>query len=211
MKRCNTYAYGRDSLALIDIAAAFATAGGCARACVASAITSCLYNCTRRWWIKDQATHTGSYRTVRGETTQCTAAPEGGARTPSWEWVRGCIIAMCFATSATAQDVPSGQAVTLNEVLVDRVDQEAWVRFRFLTPEIARGAGAITYEQAQDDLAALCEAVARPYLVEYALGADVVVISLMDRAVPFGVSDPEATQFFETFRIQDDACVWQAF
>ncbi|MEO0670306.1 MAG: DUF6497 family protein [Pseudomonadota bacterium] len=147
-----------------------------------------------------------------GEYTHSTAAPEGGARTPSWEWVRGCVLCLSFvATVATAQDLPSGQTVTLDEVLIDQVGAEAWMRFRFLAPAIAGGEEGLGYAAVEGDFAVLCEDVARPYLAEFALEADVVVISLMDRTVPFGVADAEATQFFETFRVTDGACDWQEF
>ncbi|WP_299687680.1 DUF6497 family protein [uncultured Tateyamaria sp.] len=115
------------------------------------------------------------------------------------------------ATTATAQDLPSGQDVTLHEVLVDQVGAEAWLRFRFLAPSIVQSGDGVTYAAAEADFGVLCDAIARPYLTEFDLTADIVVISLMDRAVPFGTSDPDATQFFETFRVADDACVWQAF
>ncbi|MDH5531341.1 MAG: DUF6497 family protein, partial [Paracoccaceae bacterium] len=32
-----------------------------------------------------------------------------------------------------------------------------------------------------------------------------------DRVVPFGESDPEATQYFEAFSIADGTCIWEAF
>lgn len=132
--------------------------------------------------------------------------------TPRWEWVRGCVLTLLLATtSATAQDLPSGQSVTLSEVLVDQVGEEAWLRFRFLAPQIAQGEAQVTYAQAESDFAALCDAIAVPYLAEFDLSADVIVVSLMDREVPFGQSDQDAMQFFETFRIENSACVWMEF
>ena len=38
-----------------------------------------------------------------------------------------------------------------------------------------------------------------------------IVISLSDRAVPFGEADPEATQFFEAYRVEGGACIWEMF
>lgn len=158
--------------------------------------------------------HTGPYRIVRGEFTCCTAAPEGGAWDPLWDRVRGCALILglgIFPISAAAQDVPSGQAVTLDEVLVDAVGAEAWLRFRFLAPQIARDGGDVSFDAARDDLLHLCDTVALPYLSAYELSGDVIVISLMDRTVPFGTSDPEATQFFEAFRMRDGACLWDSY
>ncbi|WP_415403709.1 DUF6497 family protein [Tateyamaria sp. SN3-11] len=116
-----------------------------------------------------------------------------------------------MATPVWAQDVPSGQSLTLSEVLIDTVGSESWLRFRFLAPQIARDGGDITWADAEADFTHLCETTARPYLAQHNLAPDVIVITLMDRAVAFGQADPNATQFIEAFRIQDDACIWEAF
>ena len=34
---------------------------------------------------------------------------------------------------------------------------------------------------------------------------------LLSRAVPFGEAAPDATQFFEAYRVEGDACIWEAF
>lgn len=150
-------------------------------------------------------------RTVRWPSIARTAAPEGGALNWKQRWVRGCALVLLMASPALAQDVPSGQTITLNEVLIDEVNSESWLRFRFLAPQISRDVGDISYSAAEDDFAHLCDTVARPYLSEFDLAPDVVVIALMDRAVPFGQSDPDSTQFIEAFRIVDDTCSWEAF
>ncbi len=142
------------------------------------------------------------------------AAPEGGAGRRQWRGFRGCAFITAILTAplmATAQTVPSGQPLTLTEVLQDSVGNEAWLRFRFVAPQIAREAAAITYAQAEGDFVHLCDRVARPYMAEFALSADVIVITLMDRPVAFGTPDPEATQFIEAFRIVDNACIWDEF
>lgn len=126
-------------------------------------------------------------------------------------WVRGCVFFILLAGPITAQDVPSGQALSLHDVLVDVVGTESWLRFRFVAPQIAREGGDVSYAQAEPDFAHLCETVARPYMTEHDLDADVIVVALMDRPVPFGQSDASATQFIEAFRIAEDACIWEAF
>ncbi|MGC1502822.1 MAG: DUF6497 family protein [Sulfitobacter sp.] len=113
------------------------------------------------------------------------------------------------ASPALATDVPSGQPVELHEVLVDAVDSETWLRFRFIAPQIARDGAALEYDVVASDMMHLCTALALPYSVEYALAGDVIVISLADRVTEFGVPDPEATQFFEAFRPVDNTCIWE--
>ncbi len=114
------------------------------------------------------------------------------------------------ATSVQAIDVPSGQPVDLQEVLVDQMGNETWLRFRFIAPEIGREDGMIDYEAAGTDMNVLCDTLAIPYIAQYALTGDVIVISLADRAVEFGAVDPDATQFFEAYRLKNGTCIWEA-
>ena len=111
------------------------------------------------------------------------------------------------AGPALAIDVPSGQPLELQEVLVDTIDEETWLRFRFLAPQIAGDAGTVDYETAAQDMAHLCDTLAIPYIADYALTGDVIVISLADRPVAFGEADPDATQFFEAFTVENGLCI----
>ncbi|UWQ77872.1 DUF6497 family protein [Leisingera sp. S132] len=158
------------------------------------------------------------YQTARA-TCAAPAAPAGGARVTGG---RGCgylaaiPFALCALTAAAAEavPVPSGQPVTLAEVLLDEAPGQpggTWARFRFLAPQIARGSGTVSYEAAAPDMDHLCGTIALPYLAEHGLSAARVVISLSDRMVPFGAQDPEATQFFEAYRPEGAACIWEAF
>ena len=143
------------------------------------------------------------------------AAPAGGA---SASWCRGCGIAALISLwtvipAQASQDipVPSGQRLTLNEVFLDDAPGALWVRFRFLAPQIARDAGDVDFETAGPDMDFLCQSLALPYLAHHTLEPERVVISLSDRAVPFGEQDPAATQFFETYSLRDGVCIWEEF
>lgn len=107
--------------------------------------------------------------------------------------------------------VPSGQNVTLSEVLLDEAPGELWVRFRFVAPAITRETGSVSYDQAGPDMDHLCDELAMPYLTSHQITPARVVISLMDRPVVFGALDPAATQFFETYRPEDARCIWEEF
>lgn len=143
------------------------------------------------------------------------AAPAGGARPKGWG--RGCgfflaIFLYVFPAAAqTAVAVPSGQPVTLSEVLLDDAPGEVWARFRFVAPDIARDKGLIDYDTAAGDIDHLCQKLAIPYLDHHGLTVARIVISLSDRVVEFGVSNPEATQFFEAFRQDYGRCIWEEF
>ncbi len=102
--------------------------------------------------------------------------------------------------------LPSGQALRF----VERVDAGEIVHFRFVAPRIARAGGDISIAEAGGDMQVLCESFALPMLEGAAL-PERIVIALADREVPFGEANPEATQFFEAFRIEDGACIWEGF
>ncbi|UOA26370.1 DUF6497 family protein [Pseudosulfitobacter sp. DSM 107133] len=127
--------------------------------------------------------------------------------------LRAAVLTTLMATAAPlwAFDVPSGQVIDLQEVLIDDTSGTSILRFRFLAPEIARDGGTMSYVDSAPDIESLCANTVVPYIAEYALTPEVVVISLADRAVEFGQPDPDATQFFDAFRIENDTCIWEAF
>ena len=162
-------------------------------------------------------------RVSRNQTARAScaapAAPAGGA------WFaggRGCgyLAALPFvvlaqsAAANTPVPVPSGQPVSLAEVLLEDAPGQAgetWARFRFVAPEIARETGTVSHDAAAPDMDHLCETHALPYLAEHGIAPARVVISLSDRMVPFGAQDAAATQFFEVYRPQNASCIWEAF
>lgn len=108
--------------------------------------------------------------------------------------------------------VPSGQAITYLETVQATPGPEGLTtRFRFVAPGIARDAGGIDAEAAQEDMAWLCENFAVPRLPATGPIPSQVIISLADRAVPFGEAAPDVTQFFEAYSIDGGRCVWEPF
>lgn len=116
------------------------------------------------------------------------------------------------ALSDEALVVPSGQEVTFQDTIWDEPGPAGLaVRFRFIAPRIARNKGDIEFLKAEEDMVHLCETYALPRLAEAGEMPAQVIITLSDRPVTFGLSDPEATQFFEAYRPDDGACVWEGF
>lgn len=107
--------------------------------------------------------------------------------------------------------VPSGQAVTLQEVLTDQPGQGLIYRFRFVAPGIAREKGQPDFEVIGADLEYLCNSYALPRIAEGGPAPNQIVISMSDRPTVFGEPDPDATQFFEAYSIEGEACMWEPF
>lgn len=108
--------------------------------------------------------------------------------------------------------LPSGQVVTLIETIWNRAGPVGLVtRFRFLAPAINPETGTVPFEVASEDIAWTCQNFALAKVAEFGPMPSQIIISLEDREVPFGEADPEALQFFEAFRIEDGACIWEVF
>lgn len=109
-------------------------------------------------------------------------------------------------------DLPSGQRVTLLETIWNTAGPDGLVtRFRFLAPQINPATGTVGYETAAADIAWICQNFALSRATEFGPLPRQIIVSLEDREVAFGSTDPEATQFFEAFRIEGDSCIWEVF
>ena len=130
---------------------------------------------------------------------------------------RGLFLAALMAAAGPAfgQEelaVPSGQSIRFVEAIQGVPGAEGLtLRFRVLAPAIAREGGTVDAETAFADMQALCDGYALPRIATGGPRPAQIVISLMDREVPFGAPAPEATQFFEAFRPEGDTCLWEPF
>lgn len=98
--------------------------------------------------------------------------------------------------------------MVLWQVLWERIEgAETQAVFRFIAP----GLGGVAPEIATADLDWLCETHAAPVAGLTYARSDTVVLTLMDRPVPRGETDPEAVQFFGAYRIEDGACLPEEF
>jgi hypothetical protein len=108
--------------------------------------------------------------------------------------------------------VPSGQSVALLDIIWNSQGPDGPApRFRFVAPAIAKYGGTVSYEATEADLVDLCQSYVIGALVQKDVVAPLVLVSIADRAVEFGVSDPEATQYFETFSINGSTCSREIF
>ena len=113
---------------------------------------------------------------------------------------------------AAADPLPSGQMVELIESILEaQPNGDTWLRLRYLAPAIAPGPGAVGFDTAADDMLALCRRDGLAMLQESSAAIALIVVSLADRRLAFGTSDPDAVQYFEAFRPENDDCIWEEF
>ncbi|WP_407492150.1 DUF6497 family protein [Pseudooceanicola sp. MF1-13] len=121
--------------------------------------------------------------------------------------------ALCAATTAVwGQEeppaVPSGLALSLFEVLEEtQPNGSLWLRLRFVAPELA----ATPREAIQTDFDVLCSDYALTYQPSAQTPAEQAVISISSEPIAFGTAAPDVPQYFEAYRLEDGACIWEAF
>lgn len=104
--------------------------------------------------------------------------------------------------------VPSGRALSLIDVITNAPGPEgAAARFRFLAP----GLTSEDVEASIADMQAVCDGYALARTDGMVPEPQQIIISFASEAVPFGEAAPDVVQFFESFRVENDACVWEAF
>lgn len=124
--------------------------------------------------------------------------------------IGGTLAVAAMAGAEETPAVPSGQALYLQESLYEtRADDSRVLRLRYVMPAIAQA--PLAYGDLEADFPYLCEKMALATLAETDQEVTQVIISLADRETPFGEPAPEATQFFEAFRVEDGACIWEGF
>ncbi|TFL16699.1 acetolactate synthase [Jannaschia formosa] len=107
--------------------------------------------------------------------------------------------------------MPSGQPLVLWQVLWERVEgQGTQAVLRFIAPGIAPG-GGVGIDAAQADMDRLCQTHGVPVAALGYARSDTVVLDLMDRPVPRGETDREATRYVSVYSILDGACVPENF
>jgi hypothetical protein len=104
--------------------------------------------------------------------------------------------------------VPSGRELSLVDVITNaRGPDGAAARFRFLAP----GLKAEDAETALADMQVVCDSFALERTKGTVPEPQQIIITFMSAVVPFGEPAPDVVQFFESFRIENNACVWEVF
>jgi hypothetical protein len=105
-------------------------------------------------------------------------------------------------------EVPSGREVSLIEIVTNAPGPEgAAARFRFLAP----GLTTQEIEVAAADMQALCDGFAAARIDGMVPVPQQIIVSLSAEAVPFGQPAPGVVQVFESYRLENGRCIWEAF
>jgi hypothetical protein len=127
-------------------------------------------------------------------------------------WTVALLASLVWAVPASADlVVPSGQQVSVLDILVEDQGGQPTLVIRLLTPDIARGGAALNYDAVEADFDAICGAVGLPVRALAGSTASHIIVVMMDRMLPRGTPDPEATQYISEFRVEDGRCMLEFF
>lgn len=104
--------------------------------------------------------------------------------------------------------LPSGLSAYLHEMLWDRPGGGLVYRFRFVAEDFT---GKEDFEKQSEDLEFLCNDYAIDKLADIGPKPSQIVISLADKPSEFGKYEPDVEQIFESFSVEDGACIWDIF
>lgn len=96
----------------------------------------------------------------------------------------------------------------MQEIITEDGGNGAVTRLRYVTDGFAPD--DMAPDVALGDMVFICQTKVLPDLTAPVDG-QTVIISLADRAAPFGVIDSSVAQIFEVFTILDATCIWEAF
>lgn len=118
--------------------------------------------------------------------------------------IAGLVSGICIGPVAAQELPPSGLPYLVHEVLIE----EGLARFRFVLDGL--GTDGRGFDEVEDDFAWLCAQMIVPALTDLPQVTN-IVLSVADREVTFGELAPEATQYFEAFRLENGSCIWEQF
>ncbi len=104
--------------------------------------------------------------------------------------------------------LPSGLRAELQEMIWDHPGLGLTYRFRFIADGFHETADV---EKVMTDLHHLCTQFVLDRLANIGPVPGQVVVSLADQPSNFGTFDPDVTQVFEAFRIENNTCIWEEF
>ena len=123
------------------------------------------------------------------------------------KWLFALLAILPAAAMAQEFTAPSGLVIEVAEVVLE--DETRFARFRFVAP--ALGGDGAGFADVAGDFVWICETFAIPALASSDWDAAQIVVSMADRDVPFGQTDPDAVQYFTGFSVADATCTEELF
>lgn len=103
--------------------------------------------------------------------------------------------------------VPSGQDVRFAERIYEIGPDGVTIRYRFVAPSLSEQ----EFDASASDMDHLCAEFSGREEVDFSDIQHRIVVSLSEKAVAFGTTDANITQYFEVYSIEGGACHVELF
>ncbi len=106
--------------------------------------------------------------------------------------------------------LPSGLVVRLHETRLEPVGAPTGgvnaVRLRYVSAQLGT---EFSFDEVEGDFTHLCGTFGLLTRARSAPNAEQVIISMASAPTAFGESAPNVVQYFDSFSVQDDTCIWE--
>ncbi len=119
-----------------------------------------------------------------------------------------------MAAPVMAEEVipPSGIRAVLHETLYEPIGAPTslakTMRLRFVAAEVADQV-AYDFARLEADFEWLCIEKGLPARTKGAPRVDQIIVSIASQEVAFGETAPSIVQYFDAFRVENEACIWE--
>lgn len=149
------------------------------------------------------------------------AAPVGGAAGVKARWCRGCRLCLSYLGIGLVAGVPGVSLAATQQVQQilptsgleiqhhDIIAQPPVWRVRYIAQNLSND--GLPYADVAGDMELLCTQDALARVAGQGGAPSQIVITLMSAPVVFGEMTPGVTQFFESYAVENDLCIWEAF
>ncbi len=107
--------------------------------------------------------------------------------------------------------LPSGLVVARQEIRLEPVGAPTHgvqtVRLRYVSEQL--DGAAFGFEQIEGDFTHLCTSFGLRARQQSAPNAEQIIISIASQPTAFGETAPNVVQYFDAFKVEDGACIWE--
>ena len=123
------------------------------------------------------------------------------------------VLGLGLAAPAVATELPpSGVQIDLHEALFEPVGVTAatarTLRLRYLAPAIS-DPETVGFDTIEADFEWLCARDGLDFRAQSAPMVERIIVSIASAPVVFGETAPNVVQYFDAFRVENAACIWE--
>lgn len=118
---------------------------------------------------------------------------------------------MMIAPALAQTDVATPVLLKPLDILWEANGPQTNLVVRMVAPQISRDGGRLDYDAVSGAMDRVCAVVGVPSILNTESQIDRILVIFMDRPVPRGEANPEATQYINIYSVENQRCIWEDF